>query len=141
MPVIVTETDEDKYDALAAATTGLACSGTVSIELALAGLPSVIAYKVNKLTYLLYRRLIKVHYVTLANIMHDRMVMPELLQRDCSPEKLAKAVHHLLIDEEARKEQKAAMTSVADWLGRGQFIPSLRAAQVVLDVVATRQAK
>ena len=138
VPVVVTTTDEDKYDAMAAAQAALACSGTVSIELALAGLPGVIAYKINCLTYLLYRRLIKVKYVTLANIMQNRVVMPELLQHDCTPEKLAAATHELLRDPVARDRQRADLAAVADWLGRNQFVPSERAAQVILDTIALK---
>ncbi|MDD3288794.1 MAG: lipid-A-disaccharide synthase [Alphaproteobacteria bacterium] len=136
VPVVITDTDEDKYDAFAAASVALACSGTVSIELAMSGLPTVIAYKVNRLTFALYRRLIKIKFATLANIMHDRMVVPEFIQDDCTPEKLAIAVSELLENKDARGKQVENLVSVADWLGRGQFVPSERAAQVVLDAVA-----
>ena len=58
VPTIVTETDGAKYDAFKASQAALACSGTVALELALAGLPAVIAYRMNPLTVFLYRRLI-----------------------------------------------------------------------------------
>jgi lipid-A-disaccharide synthase len=141
VPVTIVETDEEKYDAMAASTAGLACSGTVSVEMALAGLPGVIAYKLHPLTYKLYRRFVKVKFATLLNIMHGRAVMPEFIQNDCKPEKLAAAVHRLLSDDEARKEQKAGMAMMAEWLGAGQFVPSERAAQVVLDIVSLRKEK
>ena len=84
IPVTLTDSDADKYDAFAAATAALACSGTVSVELAMARLPTVIAYKVSPLTALLSRHFIKVKFVTLINIMRERMIMPEFLQQHCA---------------------------------------------------------
>lgn len=132
VPVVVTEGDEDKYDAFAAAKAALACSGTVSIELALAKLPAVIAYKVNALTGALARCLIKTKYVTLVNIMQDRAVMPEFLQQNCTPEKLAEAIQELLTNEASREAQISSLAAVAGWLGQGQFVPSEKAAEVIL---------
>ncbi len=137
-PVTVTLGDEDKYDAFAAATAALACSGTISVELALAKLPTVIAYKLNALTVRLYRRFIKTKYATLINIMQNRMVMPELLQEDCTPEKLVAAVDELLSDPVARQKQVDELAAIAGWLGQGAFVPSERAADVVLQVVRER---
>jgi lipid-A-disaccharide synthase len=136
-PVTVhfTEDDAAKYDALAAAKAALACSGTISIELAMARLPSVIAYKINALTAALYRRLIKLKYATLVNIMMDREVMPEYIQEKCEPAKLAEAVSRLMRDEAARATQTAVLGALAEWLGEGSFVPSERAAEVVLSVV------
>lgn len=132
VPVAIVEGDADKYDALATAKVALACSGTVAIELALAQLPAVIAYKISDLTYFLYRRLIKVNYANLVNLMHNKMVVPELLQDDCTPDKLATAVSQLFSDESIREKQLENLANVAAWLGQGQFVPSERAAETVL---------
>ena len=138
MTVIVTESDEDKYDAFAAATAALACSGTISVELAMARLPTIVTYKVGKLTAEIYRRVRKTPYVTLVNIMQNREIMPEYLQENCTAEKLAGAVHGLLSDPAARRTQCEALEAIGAWLGRGQFVPSEKAAEVVLAVVAQR---
>ncbi len=138
VPVRVTLGDEDKYDAFAAATAALACSGTVSVELAMAKLPSVIAYKANALTAAIFRRVAKIKYATLVNLMHDSMIMPEYLQENCTPEKLSSAVHELLSNPSSRQDQIDALESIAEWLGRGQFVPSERSAEVVLDVCRKR---
>lgn len=138
IPVLVVDTDEDKYDAFEASSAALACSGTVSIELAMAGLPSVIAYKINPITYMIGKFLIKTKYVTLVNIMHNRTVMPEFLQKDCTPEKLAAAIDRLLEDRSHRENQRADLKAISGWLGRGQFVPSERAAQTILDTVYVR---
>jgi glycosyltransferase involved in cell wall biosynthesis len=135
VPIIVTQGDEDKYGAFAASTAALACSGTVSVELAMARLPSVIAYKVHPFTAFLMRRLIKTKYATLVNIMRNSMIVPEYLQENCTADKLAVAVHELLIDASARQRQIDELGKIAGWLGQGEFVPSERAAQAALDAV------
>lgn len=129
---IVVEGEEGKYDAFAAGAVALAASGTVALELALARLPSVIGYRLNPLSAALARRLVKVKYVNLVNLMHDRMVVPELLQGDCRPDALADALARLIDDPAARQEQVAGEAEVARWLGQGAEPPSEKAAQVVL---------
>lgn len=133
-PIIVLG-DADKYDAFAASQAALAASGTVALELALARLPAVIAYRIHPLTYRLYRRLIKVKYVNLVNLMLDRPLVPELLQADCVPEKLAAAVADLLDHPAARERQIEGVSTVSTWLGQGDRMPSQRAAEVVLRMV------
>lgn len=131
VPVHFTDNDGDKYDAFAASCAALACSGTVSVELAMAGLPTVIAYKASPLTVALYRHFIKTKYVTLLNIMRKRMVMPEYLQEKCTPRRLADALDLLFSDETERRRQISEFSSVGAWLGRGQFTPSEKAAETV----------
>jgi lipid-A-disaccharide synthase len=136
MPVVLVEGEKDKYDALNASTAALACSGTVALELALARVPAVIAYKINALTYLLFRRFIRVSYVNIVNIMHNKSVVPEFLQHDCTPEKLAESLDILLSNKAARQEQIAILETTAEWLGKGKFVPSERAAEAVLAAIA-----
>ncbi|MBP2227231.1 lipid-A-disaccharide synthase [Azospirillum agricola] len=133
---IVIEGDAAKYDAFAAAEAALAASGTVALELALARLPAVIAYRLNPVTVALYRRLIRVKYVNLVNLMLDRMLVPELLQQECRPERLAKELARLLDDPQARQAQIDGVVEVARWLGQGDRPPSERAARAILDVIA-----
>ncbi|MGE4350946.1 MAG: lipid-A-disaccharide synthase [Bdellovibrionales bacterium] len=131
IPVHFTTNDEDKYDGFAACMAALACSGTVSVELAMSALPTVIAYKIGALTAFLYRRLIKTRFATLVNIMHDKEIMPEFLQEKCEPEKMAEAVLAYLSNPKVRQDKVKELTSIAQWLGRGQFVPSERAADTV----------
>ncbi|NBX73777.1 MAG: lipid-A-disaccharide synthase [Alphaproteobacteria bacterium] len=133
--VIVTDTVAEKYHAFAAGTAALACSGTVALELALAGLPAVIAYKVHPVTALMVKRAIKVPYANLVNLMLDRMAVPELLQQFCTPQNLENALLPLLENQAARQAQQHDLAQVAAWLGAGGVRPSHRAAQVVLDVI------
>lgn len=141
LPTIVLRGQAERYAAFAASRVALAASGTVALELALAGLPAVITYKVAKLSAAMAKRLLKIKYVNLINILMDRMVVPELLQDDCRPETLAAAVGTLLDDKEARAEQiKGAKDGMAR-LGFGGPSPSLRAADVVLRVIREKEGK
>jgi lipid-A-disaccharide synthase len=127
---------QDKYDAFAAADVALAASGTVALELALAGLPAVITYRVSAVTGWIGRRLLRVPYVNLVNLLLDRAAVPELLQERCRPELLADAVSALLGDEAARRAQREAGREALRRLGYGGPPPSARAARIVLDLAA-----
>ena len=133
-PLLVSGT-ADKYDAFAATDVALAASGTVALELAMAGTPAVIAYKINPLTAFLVRRLIRVRFANLVNIILDRPAVPEFLQNDCRPERLAAAIDHLLGNADARAQQVAAGRDALHRLGRGGPPTAERAAEVVLDVI------
>src|SRR5215472_14938963 len=98
----------EKYAAFAASDAALAASGTVALELAVAGVPTVVTYRVNPLTHALLRRVVKVRYVNLVNLILDRPAVPELLQNDATPEKLAVAVARLVEDKAARTAQISA---------------------------------
>lgn len=99
IPFIVVEGEPDRYDAFAASNIAIAASGTVSLELAMADVPHLIAYKVNKLTGLLARILLKIKYVNLINILSGREIIPELLQDNCTPEKIVQTMEGLLTQE------------------------------------------
>ncbi len=128
----------ERYDAFAAASVALAASGTVALELAIAGVPAVIAYKANPLTAWAARRMMRVPYVSLVNLILDRPVYPELLQERCRPDLLADAVGALLADRRAREAQSAEAREAVAEIGLGGPSPSGRAAEVILDVIAAR---
>ena len=125
----------EKADAFSAADAALAASGTVALELAMAGLPNVIGYRLNALTALLAKRLLKTPYVNLINIILGREAVPELLQENCTADNLAREAARLLDDENARTAQKAAAFEALKQLGFGGPPPGERAAQVVLDYI------
>lgn len=132
VPVTVVQGEAARYDAFAAATAALAASGTVSLELALAGVPHLVAYRVNPLSAWLFRRISKVRYVNLVNLTLDRPVVPELLQENCSPSLLAECLKTVMIDDPFRAQQRAAFAeALAVLAGPGEGTPSQRAAQVV----------
>jgi lipid-A-disaccharide synthase len=136
--VLVLRGAAEKYDAFAAGDAALAASGTVALELALARLPAVVAYRVNGLTHALLRRIVKVAHVHLVNLVLGREAVPELLQRDCTPARLAAAVARLLSDPAARAVQIASCEEALRMLGYGTLQPSLRAADEVLAIIAAK---
>ena len=128
--------EADKYDAMRAATMALATSGTVSTELALAGVPMVIGYRFGGLSYAIMKPFFTGKFATLFNTAADEMIAPELIQKDATPGKLADAVGRLLADPAARADQSARQTAALDRMGRGGPDPSEIAADAVLQVVA-----
>ena len=134
VPVAVT-TQAEKYAAMAAANAAMAASGTVALELAMARVPSVIAYRMHPITWLLVKRLAKTPYVNLVNVLLKRGVVPELLQHDCTPEKLTAALSELLRNPTAQVEQKGAASEALAMLRSPTGSPSDAAADAVLKVV------
>ena len=86
----------DNYDVMGMADVALAASGTVTLEAALCGLPSVIVYKTAPLTAFIVRRLLNIADIGLPNIVAGRHILPELLQENATPEKMAQAVLAML---------------------------------------------
>lgn len=133
-PIVVLG-DGEKYDAFDASDAALAASGTVSLELNLARVPMVIAYRVSASSAAIVRALVRVKHVTLANlVLGDRSVIPEVMQEDCTPERLSEAVLGLLRSPEARADQARQGSEAMRLLGHGGPPPSLRAADILLDI-------
>jgi len=130
-----------RFDAMAASDVALAASGTVTLELAAAGVPMVVAYRMNPVTAWLARRIVRVQYTGLVNVLLGRGAIPELLLEECRPEALAGALLRLLRDEKARQAQRAAMAEALARLQTGGERPSLRAARAVLEVIGARRAQ
>ncbi len=122
-----------KRDAMVASTAALACSGTVTTELALAGCPMVVGYRIGAVTYGVLKLLLRTPYVTLFNIAAGRYVAPEFLQDRCTGPLMAKAVSDLLDDLDRRARQSADQFAALDKMGRGGPDPAERAADVVMD--------
>ncbi len=133
--VIVTELDE-KHDAYAAAAAALTKSGTSTLELALAGVPMAVTYRVNPVTAALARRLIRVPHVAMVNLLAGREVVPELLQERCTARRLAVVVERLVGDLAERDAQRAAFGAVLASLAPGDGRrPSEAAASEILRVL------
>jgi lipid-A-disaccharide synthase len=123
---------EEKWAAFRQARAALAASGTVTLELALARVPTVLAYRVTLLEEVIARTMIKVKMVGLANIILDEMAMPELLQRDATAERLADALVAITQDSPARRRQCDAFAKLDAIMEIGRAIPSERAAATVI---------
>jgi lipid-A-disaccharide synthase len=129
---IVTGTAE-KHAAFRSARAALTKSGTSTLELALAGVPMAAAYKVPVIEELVGRLLITAPSAILANLILGENVVPEFLQRDCTPQNLAAALLPLLADTPQRRRQVAAFARLDELMAVGGAAPSDRAASVVLD--------
>ena len=129
-PTHVIEDEADKFRAFKLAHAALAASGTVTLELALAGCPMVVAYRVDRLA-LLFRRLVKPPHFALANLVLGERAFPELMQESCVPEELAPALASLLSDTSERARQLDALARVAPAMSTGTP-PAIAAAMRVL---------
>jgi lipid-A-disaccharide synthase len=124
--------EQEKRAKFRIAHAALAKSGTVTLELALAGVPMVTAYRTGSVEAWILRRAIKVNSVILANLVIGENVIPEFLQEDCTPEKLAAALRDVLGDTEFRQRQLEAFGKIDGIMSTGNQPPSVRAADVVL---------
>ena len=134
-PLVLTEIGE-KHDAFAAAAAALTKSGTSTLELALAGVPMAVTYRVNPLTGAIARRLIRVPHVAMVNLLAGREIVPELLQQDCTPATLAAILARLIGDDAVAAAQRAAFRDVLATLRPPAGLPSEAAAHAVLEVLA-----
>ncbi len=133
-PLIVTEL-ADKHDAYAAASAALTKSGTSTLELALAGVPMAVTYRVNPMSAAMARRMIRVPFVAMLNLLAGRAVVPELLQQDCTAETLNRHALELLRGGAAATAQRDAFPGILDSLRPPEGTPSDAAAREVLDVM------
>lgn len=133
VPVTLVEGENLKYQTFKVSDCALAASGTVTLELALAELPTIITYKVNPLSAWVFSKLTSLKYVGLPNIIADKEVMPEFLQAACTAERLSEGVQQLLLDKEAQMAQKQELAKIAHSLQYQDDVPSHRHAQLILE--------
>jgi lipid-A-disaccharide synthase len=124
--------EADKRAAFRIAHAALAKSGTVTLELALAGVPMVAAYRAGAAEAWILQRAINVSSIILANLVIGENVVPEFLQNDCSPEKLGQALRDVLTDSALRRRQVEAFAGIDRIMATGDQPPSVRAADIVL---------
>jgi len=131
-PQIITG-EADKFAGFRSATAALAASGTVTLELALAGVPMVVGYAVNPLEAAIARRMIKVPSIVLPNLILSQNAIPQLLQEQCNPSEIMRHLAPLLRDSEERRRQADALSRLESLmlLPQGEE-PSGRAADVIL---------
>lgn len=133
--VHVVEGEADKLDAMRAATIALACSGTVTTQLAVAGCPMVVGYRLAPLTHAILKRLIRTPWVTLFNVAAKDFVAPELIQDDCNGRALAREVALRLDDQTRRRDQISRQTAALTLMGKAERHPDEVAADAVLGLL------
>lgn len=104
-------------DALAQADVAIASTGTVTMECAFFGVPTVTLYKTSWLTYEIGKRIVTVNSLTMPNLMAGEEVYPEFIQNDATPEKIAAAALELLQDESRRQKIKSQLEKIVASLG------------------------
>jgi len=124
--------EQEKRAAFRIARAALAKSGTVTLELALAGVPMVTAYRTGAVEAWIVLRAINVKSVILANLVVGENVVPEFLQQDCAPEKLAPPLREILDDSALRRRQVEAFAGIDNIMSTGNQPPGVRAADIVL---------
>jgi lipid-A-disaccharide synthase len=133
--VIVVEGVASKFSAMAASNVALAASGTVALELALARVPSVIAYKVNTITSWIVKFLVSGKYVNLVNVLLNKEAVPEFLQGECNGKNLAESIDNLLKDQKVYKAQQSSGDEAISLLRCKEGSPSDLAASTVLALI------
>ncbi len=125
----------EKWDAFKACDAALAVSGTVGLELAVCGVPHMICYRMNVLTYQIAKRLIKTPYAHLANIILKDEIVPEFIQDRCQAELMKPVLESLLTNSETKQKQLSALENLAIKIGAGEAQrPSEKAAGFVLSL-------
>jgi lipid-A-disaccharide synthase len=119
--------EDETWDVLANADLALAASGTVTIEAAVLGTPMVTYYKVTSASWWAGRRLVKVPYLSMVNLIAGRLAVPELIQHEMTPDKLADAASSLLADPENAARMRCDLAAIKAKL-TAQFDPFERAA-------------
>jgi lipid-A-disaccharide synthase len=141
-PRVVVEPRE-KWSAFRTARAALAASGTVTLELALSGVPMVAAYRLHAVEAIVARLIrlqARLPSVILANLVLGENVVPELIQEDCTPDRLVAALEPLVSDTPERRRQIEAFRRLDDIMAIGGTPPSAKAAAIVLDVARRGRA-
>jgi len=127
--------ESDKYDLFSAADLALACSGTVTTQLAITGVPSVVAYKLSPVTFTIARRLFKPNFISLINISAGEALFPEFIQKDVTPDNLTEALSKYIDSPDIRAETSQALKRQAGIMKGKGGSASNRAALAIIDIL------
>ena len=127
--------ENQTYNALAAADAAIVSSGTATIEAALLDVPMVVVYRVTPLTALLAKPLVRTKFFSMVNLIAERPVVSELIQKDFTPDRVSQEVVRLLKDPSARETLRAGLAEVRNRLGPPRAVD--RAADAIASLLAT----
>ena len=130
--------ENEAWDSIAHADVALAASGTVTIEAAVLGTPMVTFYKVNPLSWHAGRRLVKVPFLSMVNLVAGRKIVPELIQNEMTAESIAAAASNLLANPAASAQMRSDLAEVRNMLS-SEGDPLARAAQMILESAPLRR--
>jgi lipid-A-disaccharide synthase len=120
--VRITRVEGETYNALAAADCAIVASGTATVEAALLGTPMVVVYRVARATAAILRHMIRTPFIGMVNLIGGRLVVPELVQDDFTPEAVEREIRKLLESSSARDEMVSGLAEVRTKLGPGGAI-------------------
>ena len=125
--------ENQTYELLQNSSAALVTSGTATLETALLAVPEVVCYKANRLSFLIAKNLVKVKYISLVNLIMDRMVVKELIQNDFTEANLVKELDRLLKDPKKQKQLLEDIDTLKERLGNSGA--SKNAAEVIVDMI------
>lgn len=131
--VEVAITRENGYDAVGLADVAVVASGTATLETALLGVPMVIVYRLSFLSYWIGRAVVQVDHIGLVNLIAGRGIVPELIQGEATPERMADEAHRILTDRSRAEEIQKGLAEVRDLLG--ETGASQRAARLACEMI------
>lgn len=117
LPVVIVE--EDRFQVIADSHLALCASGTATLEVGLLGTPMIMVYRLASWTYALAKLLVRLPNVSLVNLVSEKKVVPELIQGEANPERIAAEAERLLTDAAAREEMRAGLAGLRGRLGEG----------------------
>ena len=132
---VVIDNEADRYQAFRVSEAAIAASGTVALELAIAKVPHIIAYRVAPFTAWLAKHLLHIQFVNLSNILLGREIVPELLQERCDAANIENHIAALLSKGELYEKQQKGFEKVCRVLGMGERTPSENACEVILNQI------
>jgi lipid-A-disaccharide synthase len=135
-PVKVNVIQDEIYDVIGVSDVAIVASGTATLETALLETPMVVVYKLSASSYAIGRRFISVEHISLANIIAGRTIVPELIQDEATPERIAAEVRELIVQKGKAREMKASLAEIRGKLGTPGASP--RAAQIACDMLRDR---
>ena len=110
---------ENRFGSIADSHLALCASGTATLEVGLLGTPMIMVYRLASWTYALAKFLVRLPNVSLVNLVSEKKVVPELIQGEANPERIAAEAERLLTDAAARKEMRAGLAGLRGRLGEG----------------------
>jgi len=135
----ITVVREDGYEAMAYADIVLSSCGTANLEVAVLGTPLVAFYRVSPLTYYPFRRLLKIDNYSIVNILAGQKIVPELIQGDFNPRRLAEETRSLLSSAERRSSMRGEFGRLRESLGEGRA--AAKAARVLAEILDGRPSR
>lgn len=135
LDVLVVETEEDRHNAFVASEAAIAASGTVALELAIANIPHIVAYKVSPMSAMLVKHFLHIQFVNLSNILLGREIIPELLQERCIPVNILSYMKNILSHGDWYDKQMEGFEKVRRILGMGEQTPSENAADAIFNLI------